>query len=155
MVIKSFFFLVSIVLMSLIYSVLPFNDSSIFSIDIFVLLFVAGCFLYSKTPPNLWCAWFLGMIQDLLFGSVLGEHAIALLITVYMMLLLQQRMQFFVLWQQIMCVGCLTLINQLIIALFEAAQGNFASIYIVLTPTIMNMALWLCIGSSFIKYRKA
>jgi rod shape-determining protein MreD len=141
------------VLFSLIYTVLPLPEGSVFSIDVMILLFTTWCFLSPKTVPTLFLAWCLGLLQDVLLGSVLGEHAFALTITMYMLLNLLRRLKFYALWQQVLCVGCLTLINQLLIAIIEASQNNFASIFIVLSPAIMNMALWLVIGYAIFRHQ--
>jgi len=141
------------VLFALIYTALPLPGASIFSLDIMVLLLTTWFFLSEQTPPTLLMAWCLGLLQDLLLGSILGEHALALTVTMYMLLKLIRRLKFYALWQQVFCIGCLTLINQLLIALFEACQGNFASIYIILSPAIMNMALWLIIGYAIFRHQ--
>lgn len=128
------------------YSVLPLPEASVFSFDMMVLFFLVAAFLNRKEPPLLFYAWILGLVQDSLLGSLLGEHAFSLTVTAYMILKLLNRMIFFSLWQQVLCVGGLTLINQLLIGVIEGLQGNFSSIYTVISPAIMNMALWLFIG---------
>ncbi len=141
------------VVIAFIYTALPIPEASIFSFDAMVLLFLVGCFLNSKSPPTLFFAWCLGLMQDVFLGSALGEHAFALTLTAYMILALLRRMQFFALWQQVMCVGCLTLVNQLLIAVIEGAQGHFLSMFVFVSPVIMNMALWVMIGYAFFRHK--
>lgn len=141
------------IICSLIYTVLPLPDGSVFSIDFMLLLFVCWCFLNPKSPPTLWFAWSLGLAQDLLLGSVLGEHAFALVVSAYMALVLLQRMRFFALWQQVCCIGCLSLVNQLLIALCEGGRGHFASLFIVISPAVMSMTLWLIIAFIIFRYQ--
>lgn len=134
-------------LFALIYSCLPIAPGSIFSIDAMVLLILCWCFIEPKSPPSLTMVWIVGLLQDILSGTMLGEHALALVVTCYIILKLYRRMRFFALWQQVLCIGCLALINHLLIALLEASQGRFASVFIVIAPAVMSMALWLLIGS--------
>ena len=77
-------FIFTIIFSSLIFTVLPLPDGSIFSIDILVLLLISLSFHYYKDPPGLWLAWFLGLLQDVFLGALLGEHALALAVTHFM-----------------------------------------------------------------------
>ena len=150
---NSFIFSLLAILFGTIYSLLPLADGSVFSFDPWVLVFVVRSFLNVRNPPSLVFAWALGLIQDLLFASLLGEHAFALTITAYMSLTLFSRMRFFALWQQVICVGGLTLVNQLLIAVIEGVQGHFTTLIVMVAPAIMNMALWLLIGTWVFKVK--
>ncbi len=138
------------ILLAFIYLMLPVPPSSVFSFDIMVLLFLSFCFASPKRPPTLFFAWSIGLAQDILLKSQLGEHAFSLCVTAFMCLSLLRRMQFFVLWQQVICVGCLTLINQLLIALIEGGQGHFIPLFGYFSSAIMNMAFWVFIGYGFV-----
>lgn len=142
---RSAFFIFLSVFFALAYSVLPVPEGSVLSIDMVVLLLLVWSFITPKHPPSIFFAWCLGLLQDLLLGSMLGEHALSLSLTVFMLLKLLQRMRFFALWQQVFCVGGLSLINQLIIALFQGASGHFASVFVVIAPAIMGMFCWIII----------
>ena len=147
---KGYTFAIVSMLIALIYATLPIATASLFSIDPMVLLFICWCFFNPSSPPPLLVAWSLGLVQDLLMGSVFGVHAFSLSITVYMILKLFHRMQFFALWQQVLCVGCLTLVNQLMLALFAGFQGHFANIFIVISPAVMTMSIWLILGYAIV-----
>lgn len=45
-------------------------------------------------------AFVLGLVADLLFGAVLGEHALRMVILVYLSLRFRHRLRFFPIWQQ-------------------------------------------------------
>jgi rod shape-determining protein MreD len=153
--IKQQFFVLLSFLFALIYTVLPIPSTSLLSIDVMVLLILCWCFINPNAPPSLALIWCVGLLQDLLTNAMLGIHALALVITGYTIFKLYQRMRFFALWQQVLCVGCLVLIHQLVIALFEAGQGHFASPFIVISPTVMSMALWLAIGTFIFRQQDA
>lgn len=142
------------VLLAFVYSMLPIQAGSIFCFDAMVLLFLSFCFISPKNPPSLFFAWFVGLLQDILLGSQLGEHAFALSVTAFMCLVLLKRMQFFVLWQQVICLGCLTLIHQLLIALFEGGAGHFVPLIFYFSSAVMNMALWVLIGYGFARQKQ-
>ncbi len=61
---------------------------------------------------GLFTAWFLGLTMDVLNGSLLGQHAIAILLPCYIASRLRETLHMFPLWQQ-----CITLIP--LVALYE------------------------------------
>lgn len=136
---------------SLIYSAIPLPVGSVVSIDAMVLFFITWAYFFPDERPLLWLAWLLGLLLDVLLGSSLGEHSVALVITVYMVYKMVRSMPFFAIWQQVFCVGCLTLVNQLVLALLEAMQGYYVSVLVVISPVIMNMFWWLVISLFLLK----
>ena len=55
-------------------------------------------------------AWVLGLIMDVLLGSLLGQHAISMMLVAYISSNLYQRLRMFSVWQQSL-VGLHQLIN--------------------------------------------
>ncbi|GAA3715887.1 rod shape-determining protein MreD [Oceanisphaera sediminis] len=71
---------------------------------------------------NVGTAFFSGLMLDLLLGSVLGVHALALVIPVYLAASQFQRMRNYSVWQQAFVVGALAILNKVLI--FWAAYVN-------------------------------
>ena len=45
-------------------------------------------------------AWCLGLAEDVLYGTLLGQNALILTLITYLVLALQQRLRMFPMWQQ-------------------------------------------------------
>ena len=80
-------------------------------------------------------AWSVGLIVDVLLGSLLGQHGIAFIIAAYIASSLYQRLRMFSLWQQSMIVFAIVGLNQLINFWIESIVG------------IGNWNLWYLLGS--------
>lgn len=132
-------------LFALAYSISPLVTKPYFSMDALVLLYVFWTMHYDG-KVGLGPAFCLGLFQDVLLGSLLGEHALALTLVAYLSLKLIKRMTFFSYWQQALSVGALVLVNQLVVALLEALQGHFGSFTLLLYPALSSALFWLFIG---------
>ncbi len=69
-------------------------------------------------------AWFVGLILDALNGTLLGEHALALVIVVYVASRLYRQIRVFPVWQQSLWVGFFILLYQLTLFLIQGITGN-------------------------------
>jgi rod shape-determining protein MreD len=68
-------------------------------------------------------AWSVGLIVDVLLGSLLGQHGIAFIVVAYIASSLYQRLRMFSLWQQSMIVFAIVGLNQLINFWIESIVG--------------------------------
>lgn len=129
-------------LLALVYSISPISHIPFLSFDAMIILYLYWV-MHDQETVWLGSAWGVGMLKDVLVGSLLGEHALALTLVVYLMLKLVKRMQFFSFWQQALGVGALVLVNQLMIALIEGLQGHFAPMTLLIYPPLFSAVCWL------------
>ncbi len=80
---------------------------------------------WSMALPNrvgLWFAFFSGIILDASLGTLLGQHALALVVVIFFNLNFYQRIRVLGLTQQALYVLALLLINQVVVAWVELLQ---------------------------------
>ncbi|MGB1236791.1 MAG: rod shape-determining protein MreD [Pseudomonadales bacterium] len=87
-------------------------------------------------------AWLMGLMLDVLNGSVLGIHAVALTIVGFITLLFHKRIRMYPLWQQALVVLLLIGLNQSIFYWFQAITGTVADSFHFLIPALMSAFLW-------------
>ncbi len=87
-------------------------------------------------------AWTLGLLEDVLTGTLLGQHSLGLSLTAYMVLNLHQRIRIFPLWQQSLVVFVLLLVERLLSLWVVGATGQPMPTLWYWMPTIMGMLLW-------------
>ncbi len=87
-------------------------------------------------------AWLCGLFLDVLQGSLLGEHALSLIIIAYLAEKLHQQIRMFPLLQQAFCVMLLVLINQFILAVVQGMVSDNHSTHLFWLPTITSLILW-------------
>ncbi len=87
-------------------------------------------------------AWFIGLMLDVLKGSVLGINAIALTLIAFSTLLIHKRMRMYPLWQQAFVVFFLIVMNQLIFHWFQALAGTSGGDFLYLIPALVSAIFW-------------
>lgn len=109
-------------LLALILSVLPLPDLIMPFRPDWLLLTLIYWSIALPHRANVGTAFCVGLLHDLLLGSVLGVHALALVIPVYLAASQFQRMRNYSVWQQAFLVATLAILNKLLI--FWAAYMN-------------------------------
>lgn len=91
---------------------------------------------------GLMVAWTLGILLDVLLGSLLGQHALALVVVAYVATSLYQRLRMFAIWQQSLIVfatlGLYQLINFWIDSIASDAQWSFWFVM----PALVSALIW-------------
>lgn len=87
-------------------------------------------------------SWFSGLIVDVIRGSLLGQHALALAVVSFLTIHLHQRIRVYPLWQQAVTIFLVMVINYLIILWIRGIMGEAPSLWQVLIPASMTAILW-------------
>ena len=87
-------------------------------------------------------AWTLGVSEDVLTGTLLGQHALGLSVTAFLTLRLHQRIRVFPLWQQSLSVFVLLLVEHLLsLWVIGATEQPTPSLWYWM-PTLVGMFFW-------------
>ena len=87
-------------------------------------------------------SWLAGLIVDVIRGSLLGQHALALAVVSFLTIHLHQRIRVYPLWQQAVTIFLVMVINYLIILWIRGIMGEAPSPWQVLIPSAMTAVLW-------------
>ena len=87
-------------------------------------------------------AWVMGIFLDVLRGTLLGQHALALSLLAYLTLKLRQRVRAFPLWQQALTVLVLLALEQLLTLWVMGIVGNPPQSWAYWAPSWIGMLLW-------------
>jgi rod shape-determining protein MreD len=87
-------------------------------------------------------AFALGLLVDVLTGSLLGRHALSLVILNFLLRRFRNRIRFFPPWQQALAVGALLLNDRVVhlwvVGLLEGAWPP----WVFWLPPLVGMAIW-------------
>ncbi len=86
--------------------------------------------------------WLVGFVQDVLFGSLLGSHAIAKALIAFITLKLHLQLRMFPRWQQAAAVLVLLVLSQLLVLWIRGLTGHAPDTFIYWTPSIVGMLVW-------------
>ncbi len=86
--------------------------------------------------------WTLGLLMDVLLGTLLGQHALIYMIVAYVAANLYQRLRMFAVWQQSLVVFALIGLAQLIGYWIESIKGTNEWSFWLLLPAVMSALVW-------------
>lgn len=87
-------------------------------------------------------AWILGLLVDVLLGSLLGQHALVYLFVAYVAMSLYQRLRMFAVWQQSLVVLALIGLAHLMTYWIERLTGMKDWSWWLLLPAVMSAFVW-------------
>lgn len=87
-------------------------------------------------------AFVLGILLDLINGTVLGEHALALVPIIYITVRFHKQLNMFPAFQQMFVILFYSLLYKLIIVLVQGTIGEAPHSFLFWLAAIVNMVLW-------------
>jgi rod shape-determining protein MreD len=91
---------------------------------------------------SLGAVFLLGLLLDLLLGSLLGLHALSLVVLVYLAQRFRARIRFFPPWQQALAVLALLVNDRIILLWITALLGEPTPTWRYWLGPLTGMALW-------------
>ena len=86
--------------------------------------------------------WAAGLILDLLYGSLLGLHALGKALIAFLTIKLHLKLRMFPRWQQAVAVMALLLLNQLLVLWIRGMLGKAPASISYWTPSVVGMVIW-------------
>lgn len=138
---RIFLFLFSLVL-ALVLEVAPLPEALQGWRPLWLALVVAYWALESPSGFRLLLAWLSGLMQDVLYGSVLGLHALFLVVVAFAIQSFQQRLRVFPVWQQAVFLTLLLMIAQLTVFWLDVLMGSSKLLVQYIVPALISGLLW-------------
>ena len=134
--------IVTTFIVAFILTLLPMPDWTIWLRPAWVLMALIYWTTAMPYRVNVGTAWFVGLCLDVLNGTLLGEHALALTIVVYFAVRLSSRFRMFPLMQQGLCVFLFVLLYQFILYCIQGFVGELPKSWLYWTSALTSMLLW-------------
>ncbi|BAP43498.1 rod shape-determining protein MreD [Pseudomonas sp. StFLB209] len=87
-------------------------------------------------------AWLLGLMEDVLYGTLLGQHALILTLITCLVMALQQRLRIYPMWQQCLILLVVYGVAQLAQLWLSALTGNRQPTLTLVLPALVSALLW-------------
>jgi len=87
-------------------------------------------------------AWFLGLLMDVADGSLLGQHALAYAVLMYLAILLHRRIVMFGMRHQIAHVAAILIASQVIMLGVRLMAGAEFPGVLYFAPSLLGAAMW-------------
>ncbi len=139
---KNGIIIVFTLLIALMASIMPLPiGADVFRPDWVLVALLYWC-LALPNRVNVVTAWVMGFLLDVLLGSVLGVHAAAMALAVYIIAGNYQKIRNFSVWQQALIVGVLSALYHLLVFWFQRFLLDIVFLPSYLYPVLTSIILW-------------
>lgn len=93
-------------------------------------------------PTGLATAWIVGLMLDVLLGSVLGQHALGLTLIVFITLQARGILSLYPIWQEALALTALWLLYSLVMFWIDGATSHRADPWLLWLPALATGPCW-------------
>lgn len=86
--------------------------------------------------------WIMGLLLDIAYSSILGQHALALALIAYLTAHFHQRLRVFPTWQQAIVIFIFCLILNLIVFWIKGITGTAPDLWVIIAPSFTSALFW-------------
>ncbi|EKD72430.1 MAG: hypothetical protein ACD_45C00678G0003 [uncultured bacterium] len=129
-------------LVAFILTLLPMPDWAIWLRPAWVLMVLIYWAMMAPHQVNVGVAWLVGLFLDVLNGTLLGEHALAMTLAIYVVIKIHSRLRMWPLLQQGLSVFFLVLFYQFILFCVQGFLGQPPSSWLYWSSSLTSMLLW-------------
>lgn len=129
-------------LFAIVLALLPMPDWTAWFRPAWVLMVLIYWAMMTPYRVSVGIAWMLGIIMDLLNGTVLGEHALAYTIVIYFVSKMHIRLRMYPLLQQGISIFGFVLLYQFIIYCIQGFVGELPGSHLYWLSSVTSMLLW-------------
>lgn len=127
---------------AIVLTLLPMPDWTLWWRPAWVLMVLIYWAMTMPYRVSVGIAWFSGLALDLLNGTLLGEHALALTIVIYFVSRMHIRLTMYPLIQQGLSVLFFVLLYQFILYCIQGFIGNLPGSHLYWMSSVTSMLLW-------------
>lgn len=135
-------------------SVIPLPDAVVAFRPDWVPLILIYWALAAPERFGLLTAFWMGLAVDTLSSALLGQHALAMLVVVYLSLRFQLRIRVFPIWQMSMTVFALLAIYEFVLFWVDGVAGRTVPSVERWGPVIVGTVLWPVVMATFDQARQ-
>lgn len=128
--------------MALLLTLLPMPDWTIWLRPAWVLLVLIYWAMTTPHKVSIGMAWAMGILLDLFDGTLLGEHALALTVVIYLVTRMHIRLAMSPLLQQGISIFLFVLLYQMILFCIQGFIGELPASYLFWLSPMTSMLLW-------------
>jgi rod shape-determining protein MreD len=127
---------------AMILTFLPMPGWTAWARPAWVLLVLIYWAMVTPSRVNVGIAWLVGLLMDILTGTMLGEHALALTVVVYLAYRARMRIKMYHLLQQSLSILIFIFIYQLIIFCIQGFVGEVPHSHLYWLSLLTSVLLW-------------
>jgi len=128
--------------MAVVLTLLPMPNWAIWARPAWVLLVLIYWSIMAPHRVNIGVAWVMGIILDVLCGTLLGEHAFALVIVTFFVVRMHNQLRVYPALHQSMWVLVFVVIYQFILFCIQGFLGDAPKTLLYWSSSFTSMIIW-------------
>ena len=133
---------------------LPLHGSLAFWRPPFVLLVIVYWLLVQPQHLGITFAWFIGLLLDLLYGNVIGQNALAMSVTVYLLKTQEYRVHQLSLPFQCLAATLIVIIYQTLWASTRLISEDIVLGWRIFYPALSSALIWPLLAASLYRLQR-
>ncbi len=129
-------------IVALMLTMLPMPDWTIWFRPAWVLLVLTYWSMMMPQYANVGTAWTVGLMLDVLNGTLLGEHALALTIAIYFVVRMHSQLRMYTVLQQALWVFIFVMLYQFVLFCVQGFLGGLPKTWLYWSSSATSMLLW-------------
>jgi rod shape-determining protein MreD len=142
------------VLFALVLTLLPMPEWTVWLRPAWVMMVLIYWSMTSPQHVNVGTAWTVGIILDVLNGTLLGEHALALVIVTYFVVRMHSQLRVYPILQQAIWVFLFVLLYQFVLFCVQGFLGELPKTWLYWSSSATSMLLWPWVYTIMRDYRR-
>jgi len=139
---QNWFVVAGTLFIALILTLLPMPDWTVWLRPAWVLIVLIYWGIVAPHQVGIGVAWLMGIFLDVLNGTLLGEHALALTVVVFIVMRLHSQLRMFLVVQQGLWVFLFVLLYQFILYCIQGFLGQLPNSWLYWSSALTSMLLW-------------
>jgi rod shape-determining protein MreD len=107
-----------------------------------VLLVLSYWALALPNRVNIGVAFIIGLVLDILLGTSMGVHSLAMCISIYVLAANYQRLRNYSVWQQAIMIGTMSALYNLIVFWLQHLLTDIYFLFDYLWPVLTSIVIW-------------
>jgi rod shape-determining protein MreD len=129
-------------IVALMLTMLPMPEWTVWLRPAWVLLVLTYWAMTMPQHVNVGTAWIVGIILDVLNGTLLGEHALALTVVIYFVVRMHSQLRMYTVLQQAIWLFLFVLLYQFVLFCVQGFLGELPKTWLYWTASATSMLLW-------------
>lgn len=130
------------VLIAMMLTILPLPDWAIWLRPEWVMLVMIYWCLAIPERFSVGVAWIIGLLLDILQGTLLGQHALALSVVAYFIVKFHPRLRLYPIWHKTLIVFLLSLVYLALLYWVQGLMGILPRSWEAWSPAMTSALLW-------------
>lgn len=151
---KAYCLIIISVIIAMLMTILPLPEWAAWFWPQWVTLIVIYWALVMPERLGVITAWLIGLLLDAVHGTLLGEHALALVIVTYFVVKFHHRIQLYNFFQRTFIVFGLVLLYQAILFLCQILTGHMPMTWLYWISSVTSAIFWPWIYNLFQSIRR-